>query len=94
MVGGGAVALANAVVVSGAGTAAANGTYEKNGEQNGRPKYAGGAVEVFWNGGAWVLTESSVTLYSSSNDVLKPWQAQWMDVEGAQPAPTLSPARA
>ena len=90
----------NAVVVSGAGTIAANGTYTKRGVNNGKPYYnlvgepdTFDIMSVFWDGGgAWSITDED-TLYTSDEDVAFPWQVTtWSMSNGNAPVPTLTPA--
>jgi hypothetical protein len=96
MVGGGATALANAVVVSGAGTAEANGTYSYDGTVDGATAYRSGDYRVFYTGGRWVLFNEGpdVELYESAQNVVRPWLSAWSVLSGDALAPTLSPARA
>jgi predicted butyrate kinase (DUF1464 family) len=89
----------NAVVVSGAGTISANGTYTERGVNDGKPYYnLVGASDtfdinsVYWGGEAWGITGED-PLYTSDEDVAFPWQVvTWSMSSGDAPAPTLTPA--
>jgi hypothetical protein len=81
-------------IVSGAGSASSNGTYERNGDVNGRPNYEllGGNF-IRWSGASWVLNDNTVggTTYSSSDDVAYPWLVTtWVVEDGTEPVPTVT----
>jgi hypothetical protein len=83
------------VIVSGAGTAAANGEYHFIGVVNGKGKYQLGAdVDSFvvWVDGVWSVRISALddVGYISEDDVAFPWQAAWVVTNGDGPAPTVA----
>lgn len=80
------------VVVSGAGTETSNGTFPRDGSQNGKPYYINGVIaEILWDGTAWLINDGSVgSTYQSAEDVAYPWLvAVWTVVDGVPPAPTV-----
>jgi hypothetical protein len=78
-------------VVSGAGTATSNGTYERTGEQNGKAYYVSGGNEIVWSGADWRINDGALESisYGSSDDVAYPWLATWSASDGNPPAPTV-----
>jgi hypothetical protein len=89
----------NAVIVSGAGSPEANGTYTERGEYDGKPYYnlVGEPDEVFtssifWDEN-WTIADITITnLYISSEDVAFPWLVEaWEEANGFLPLPTLTP---
>lgn len=96
---GGAPAEPSAIV-SGAGTAAANGTYTDRGDANGRPYYNlegqpdnPAASSIYWNGEMWsIRDESESTFYTSFDDAAFPWLVTTWDEGdvGVNPAPTVT----
>jgi hypothetical protein len=100
MAGGWASAFANAVVVSGAGTAAVNETYALAATVNERPSYEyspGEEYRISWTGSEWLLERVDVpaSLYATiAPHPSSPWQGTWGVVDGDAPAPTFSPVRA
>jgi len=84
-----------------AGTAAVNGTYDRSGSRNGRPRYQLGATasdEVYFNNvsNQWEIYAGGVLMYhSTSNDlagnrVSYPHKAAlWVTDAGAGPVPTV-----
>jgi hypothetical protein len=89
-----------AFAVSGAGTAAANGTYCESGTLNGRPRYIYGSYCIEYasdwivndesNGPAWLIRLSSTDLYYASVTTATPPLSGWGAFSGSSPAPTLS----
>ena len=89
-----------AFAVSGAGTAAANGTYCESGTLNGRPRYIYGSYCIEYasdwivndesNGPAWLIRLSSTDLYYASVTTATPPLSGWAAFSGGSPAPTLS----
>jgi hypothetical protein len=85
------------IVVSGAGTAAANGTYEPDGTVNGKTRYRLGSTTYYivWIGtdvGNWVVSDDSGgsnTLYTGSSDPASPIGGTTVNA-GDSPAPTIS----
>jgi hypothetical protein len=94
------VAATPAFSVSGAGTAAANGTYCESGTLNGRPRYTNGSYCIEYasdwiindesNGPAWLIRLSSTDLYYASVTTATPPLSGWGVFLGGSPAPTLS----
>lgn len=90
----------SSALVSGAGTAAANGTYTARGAVNGKPYYNlvgqpddTDASSIVWGSGQWNLTNAETdNLYASSNDTAFPWLATFTVVAGTGPAPTVTQA--
>jgi hypothetical protein len=83
----------NAVIVSGAGTVAANRTYVFISIEEGKPYYLAADVEIVWFEGQWYLFSATTlqSLYISGSDTYQPWDAEWVVAEGAAPVPTLTP---
>jgi hypothetical protein len=89
----------NAVIVSGEGTIAVNGTYSETGEFEGKKYYNLQGSDPFissvmWNGVSWnIFDENSGAIYSSSDDVEFPWLVETWDIAdfGELPTPTLTP---
>lgn len=101
--GGGKVLDPRAVVVSGAGTSACDGTYLEAGVYNGRPWYqlVGGSASdpvtgdsVYWTGTTWdVYNTTSLgggKAYDSSDDVAFPWLASFAVNVGDTPVPSIT----
>lgn len=84
------------IVVSGAGTSAANGTPTYFNQTNSRAAYVYSGSDptadgIYWTGTAWRIRRSSSTLYASSDDVAFPWLATtWDEAIGDSPAPTVA----
>ena len=82
------------MVISGAGTAAANGTYKLNGLINSRPSYlkVGGLETIQWTGTEWhILDCVAAILYKSTEDVAgAELVVTWVLDTGANPLPTLA----
>jgi hypothetical protein len=86
-------------IVSGAGTAAANGTYTQRGESGGRPYYnlegqpdsttLSCIVAVFdtfeIHGG-----DGTILYSAASGELAFPWLAEWVEVDGTSPAPIVT----
>lgn len=97
----GAAPLAS-VIVSGAGTGAADGTYTERGTENDRPYYnlvgepdSPLASAVSWNGELWGIWAANTTPYYTNDyeDVAFPWQsAGFTNGEGSGdlPNPTVT----
>lgn len=90
---------AEAVLVAGAGTEAANGYYTKRGTSNGKGYFTllgmpSHQVEggVSWDGSIWVIYNAAGQLqYQSTDDVAYPWLVTtWTLVNGANPVPTTA----
>jgi len=89
----------NAVIVSGAGTSAVNGTYSETGERQGKKYYNLQGSDPFissvmWNGEFWdIFDENSGVIYNSSEDVEFPWLVETWNIAdfGELPTPTLTP---
>lgn len=80
------------VVVSGAGTADANGTYLPNGTLNGKAAYLkdGGIEEIWWTGTQWNIGTAS-GIYNSTDNTTYPWQATtWNQGSASLPVPTVA----
>ena len=88
----------NAVVVSGAGTAAVNGVYAYNGLIAGKPAYLYDSNLIEWNSteAQWTITDGSTgdAVYVSEDDTANPWQVTTWNVfnDGVLPVPILTPA--
>ena len=88
------------IVVSGAGSVVANGTYALNGTLNGRPLYGDPASKrIYWDGTQWVIYMSDGVSYQGQysgfgQDVASPLQVtSWLAEFGARsPSPTLTNA--
>jgi hypothetical protein len=82
------------MIVSGAGTAAANGTYLLDGTQGGKPKYTkqGDATTfIQWTDPIWELLSNFNRQYFAFVDTATPDLAStWEVLEGAAPAPTVT----
>ncbi len=89
-----------AFAVSGAGTAAANGTYCESGTLNGRPRYIYGSYTIEYTsdwmindegyGPNWLIRFGSTDLYYASVTNATPPLSGWGVGSGGSPAPTLS----
>jgi hypothetical protein len=94
------VAGPSSVLVSGAGSDEANGTYTARGEENGKPYYnlvdAANSVtdsSIYWTTELWRINDSaSDTYYESTEDVEFPWLVEtWEPSDvGTGPAPTVT----
>ncbi|NRA48193.1 MAG: hypothetical protein HRU12_03600 [Phaeodactylibacter sp.] len=89
-------------VVIGAGKAELNGLYQRDGDENGRPKYTlygndGNEVaEIYWFSGAslWYIRQLNVdpelNTYSNAEDTQTPPETGWGEfLTGSSPAPIL-----
>jgi hypothetical protein len=82
------------MIVSGAGSAEANGVYVLDGEENGRPRYIRETLVLYVPGDKWVLFIDGDTLYgdalsesvAATPDLVTTWQ---VDV-GQAPVPTVT----
>jgi hypothetical protein len=91
----------NAVIVSGAGSSEANGTYTERGEAAGKPYYnlvgeadSTSEYAIFWDGDRWrILDFQGDSYYESNEDVEFPWLVvTWSIADiGELPPPTLTP---
>jgi hypothetical protein len=94
------VAGPSSVLVSGAGSDEANGTYTARGEENGRPYYnlvdAANSVtdsSIYWAIERWRISDpADDTYYESTEDVEFPWLVETWDLSdvGTGPAPTVT----
>jgi hypothetical protein len=95
----------SAVLVSGAGTSAVNGTYEQAGQNAGRNQYENeSGVYVAWYlddfapslpENIWIITypDTGAAYYYSTDDVEFPWQVTtWTAIDGIAPLPTVTDA--
>ena len=91
--------ITSSVLVSGAGTAAANGTYTYRGQFNGHAYYnlLGQPDSTANSGIAWtaldlwrVNSSSGELLYFSDGDSSFPWQQTFIESAGDSPAPTVT----
>jgi len=87
----------NAVIVSGAGSAAANATWTERGTFGGKPYYnklgdpnSTSSNVIKWSTNQWEIYTGS-PLYVSYSDTSFPWQATFIAAVGGSPAPTLTP---
>lgn len=80
----------DAVVVSGAGHAMANGTAHRDGSSNGRGRYVNGPIEIVWNGSRWWITDTDGGYYSD-DDVEYPWEVTtWAALDWDEPLPLVA----
>ena len=82
------------VLVSGAGSSNVNGLYVDAGVFDGKKFYnlqSGGYV-IAWDAPDWVIRSiTSITIYTSDNDVEFPWQVTtWSVSSGSAPVPSVS----
>ena len=82
------------VLVSGAGSSEVNGLYIEAGVSDGKNFYnlqSGGYV-IAWDNPNWVIRNiTSITLYTSNNNVEFPWQVtSWSTASGSAPAPSVT----
>ena len=86
------VATSAGVLVSGAGTESSNGTYNLDGQENGRNKYVSGSNSVSWKGDLWALFDSfeERTTYVLQEDVQSPWLGTWTVDDADEPAPSVT----
>lgn len=86
----------SSVLVAGAGTSAANGTYPYFSQVNGRAAYDLNSSAdpetngISWAGSDWRIVIDGANLYLSSDDTAFPWQATFIVNDGDSPAPTVS----
>lgn len=84
----------NAIIVSGAGTTEADGTYTLDGQQEGKNRYVLETNYVGWSGSEWQIYEDVFigdVLYSSTDDTEFPWDAVFTTANATPPPPTLTP---
>jgi hypothetical protein len=78
------------VIVSGAGTTAANGTYLPAYVQNGKMSYAkSSGYSILFDDGVWVIQSSNSVPYVN-NSPTAPWSGTWSISDGTAPAPTVT----
>lgn len=86
------------VVVSGAGTGAANGSYSKRGTTGGKPYYNLTSQSasttnycIKWNGTAWVITSNTgTTYYTGTGATVRPYYGvTWVATTGVVPVPSV-----
>jgi hypothetical protein len=82
------------MIVSGAGSAEANGVYVLDGEENGRPRYIRETLVLYVPGDKWVLFIDGDTLYgdalSESVAATPDLVTTWSVTDGQAPAPTVT----
>lgn len=84
------------MIVTGAGTEAANGTYAYADDVTYRPKYVQGVNAIYWTGTEWVIYDDNMGLnwYTSEDDVATPdLVTTWVNTEpstGDLPVPTVT----
>ncbi len=91
------ISLVDAVIVSGAGTSAVNGTYIHRGEHNGRGYYTRGGNDpssdsITWWDDHWGIQSAGAELLYNSTDSVDtyPWDVvYWLTADGSEPVPTL-----
>jgi hypothetical protein len=79
--------------VSGAGTAAANGTYVESVEVSGRPSYVHSenpSFSILYLWGTWVIREAEVADRYLISTELDPDSEPWLVATGTAPAPTVT----
>ncbi len=94
----GEVQAPSSVLVSGAGSDVANGTYTETGEEGGKKYYnINGLINpltssIVWDGSAWLINDSGEnSFYTSTDDTEFPWQVTtWSEGDGDPPAPTVT----
>ena len=94
------VSYSQAVFISGAGTAEANGIYTERGTNLGRPAYTLLGIQGFdeflasiaWNGEGWAIHDTNGNSgYVSLEDVAFPWLVtSWTPFDDLAPAPTAT----
>jgi hypothetical protein len=94
------VAGPSSVLVSGAGSEGANGTYIARGEENGKPYYnlvgeadSPSENSIFWNGSRWGITDSNSDFYyESAEDIEFPWLVETWTISdtGESPIPSVT----
>jgi hypothetical protein len=94
------VAGPSSVLVSGAGSEGANGTYTARGEEAGKPYYnlvdaANSVIDssIYWETERWRISDSAgETYYESTEDVEFPWLVETWELSdvGAGPVPTVT----
>ena len=95
------VEAAHSVLVSGAGTAAANGIYSYGGVYNNYPYYTKGfySIERSMSGvnGVWVIYNGATDLYENNltgltppYNITNPWTRSFTQIFGDLPVPTVS----
>jgi hypothetical protein len=85
--------LPDAIVVEGAGTAAFNYIYLREGDINSLPLFTilNGTAEVFFSSGAWQITDSEGIddAYEGTTDTATPDLTTYIALNGSAPAPTV-----
>jgi hypothetical protein len=84
----------SSVLVSGAGSIGVDGLYVESGDFDGKKFYnlqTGGYV-IAWDSPNWVIRSiTSITIYTSSNNVQFPWQVtSWSVASGSAPVPAVN----
>lgn len=91
--------ITSSVLVSGAGTAAANGTYTYRGQANGKGFYnllgqpdSTDVSVIKWDSGFWsIINSAGDATYESESETSFPWQViAWALNAGDSPAPTVT----
>lgn len=86
--------IVSSVLVSGAGTSAANGEYRFLSIINGKAKYQKGSdpdAVINWTGDNWIIGVGGDPAYLSLDDTAFPWQAVFVVADvGDSPAPTVT----
>lgn len=85
-------AVAPGATVSGAGTAAANGSYSVTADLNGRPTYTKGVYQIASrSNSSWYITENGGIIYDqSTTPMATPPSNGWITSNGVAPAPTIA----
>lgn len=88
--------IVDAMIVEGAGTAGVNGTYLRDGDSGGKPRYTlvGGTTgddSIQWVGSKWsIISGGGLEKYESSEDVATPdLVVTWAVLGGTAPVPTV-----
>lgn len=81
------------MIVAGAGTSAANGTYVETDTYNSRPRYYN-TFPIQWSGSQWnIVGARAIIAYYSTDDVSTPdLCTTWNKGAGALPVPTVTAA--
>ena len=80
----------NVLTVFGAGTPTVNGSYDYDGQVNGKGSYIDGSNSISWSGSQWEMYDYSSDLqYRSTSAVAFPWLATWTVSGGCFGRPPL-----
>ena len=78
------------VVVSGAGSAGADGNYYRNGSRTDVPMYRKGTWIIYKFSGEWIIEDADGNAYITTDSPANPWDGTWVEDTLSSPPPTVS----